>query len=109
MLEIIELSPGEIAPMSSASSIYLVKQGEVKLSTKDGVTVEQVTIRSFFGEEAFFPDAGHSLQARAVDHVELFQIQDYPLDQIPVVLWKLLETAVRRRSTQASVTSSANQ
>ncbi|GAB6040303.1 cyclic nucleotide-binding domain-containing protein [Endothiovibrio diazotrophicus] len=92
----LEMNPGDTAGPAPRRAIYLVEEGELHLERPDGSEVEALTAGDWFGEESLFPNRVPTLHARAVTPARLLQVTDYPLDEIPVVLWKMLESLSRR-------------
>ena len=93
----LEAGAGETLGPAEPRTLYLVDEGELVLERVDGCEVERLRAGDHFGEESFFGDPP-VLRARATAACRLIRVDDYPLDEIPVVLWKMLESANRRRN-----------
>jgi hemerythrin len=80
----------------------LVKQGELQLLTVDGTPLETVQIGDFCGEECFFPAMKAQFVVRTASASEVYIITRYPLLDIPIVHWKLLERCTKRTKLSRS-------
>jgi hypothetical protein len=80
----------------------LLKQGELQLLTADGTPLETVQIGDFCGEERFFPAMKARFMVRAATDSEVYIITQYPLLDIPIVHWKLLERCTKRTKLSKS-------
>ncbi len=92
------LAPGEVAPAPARNALNLVVSGALELLAPDGRPLELLGAGDYCGEEGTFDALPHSFAARALEAVEMVRIDGFPLTQIPVVLWKLLEARARRQN-----------
>ena len=94
---VVELDQGETIGPAEPRTLYLVDEGELELARENGEVLEPLAAGDHFGEESYFDADPSPLHARAKGPCRLIRVHDYPLDEIPVVLWKMLESAARRR------------
>jgi hemerythrin len=76
--------------------LFLVAEGSVVLENRQGIPVETLQPGDFFGEQNIIESGMESLIGRAVSDSVLLRISEFPLVDIPIVHWKLRETAARR-------------
>lgn len=82
-------------------SLALVKQGTLQLLTADGTPLELVQQGDFCGEEGLFSNIQSRFRIEAVTEADVFLVQ-YPLLDIPIVHWKLLERCTKRSKLSRS-------
>jgi hemerythrin len=87
--------------LPKAPAICLVKQGTVQVLTHDGTPLELVQHGDFCGEERLFPTIKAHFRFQAVTPLEIYLVQ-YPLLDIPIVHWKLLERCTKRTKLSRS-------
>lgn len=78
------------------SALYLVQSGTIQRFV-DGETRELLQAGEFFGEESAFFGATRGYQMVVAEPASIYQVPADLLREIPVVLWKLLETYQRRK------------
>lgn len=86
-----------------ADRLYLLKQGYLD-KMLDGQRVKTLQPGDFFGEEHVLQQNARPFHYRASDEIELQQLPAVLLQNVPVVMWKLLEA---HRETLASSLNSA--
>ena len=86
-----------------SSRLFLLKAGELKITKGSGEIVETLEVGDFCGEENFFSHNNETLIVEASQPSEVFIIGNYPLLEIPVVHWKLLEISAKRQKIQDSL------
>ncbi|NQU64741.1 MAG: bacteriohemerythrin, partial [SAR324 cluster bacterium] len=79
----------------STTALFLVKQGQAQLFDGSNL-LESVSEGEFFGEDTFF-GIPYLFGVRSEDPVEVYQIPQDAIRDIPIVRWKLFETMRRRR------------
>lgn len=78
-----------------SNSIGVVKTGEYERLV-DGEVVEQLGVGSFFGEERVLFNSPAKFEYRAKKGSSVFEIPSEIILDIPILIWKLLETHERR-------------
>ncbi|KJR42699.1 cyclic nucleotide-binding protein [Candidatus Magnetoovum chiemensis] len=88
------------------AELYLISQGAVRLSScskhKCGDkaaarnVIETLTAGDFFGEETIIHKSGNLYDAKIDKNSTIYKIPGEKLADIPVVIWKLLETSEKR-------------
>jgi len=81
--------------VEKTTDLFLVRQGQAQLFMGHSL-LETVSEGGFFGEDGFF-GMPYLFSVRSVDPLEVFQIPEEALRDIPIVRWKLYETLRRRR------------
>lgn len=89
---------GEIADTAVMPGLFLVAKGSVVLEDRQGRQIETLRLGDFFGEQGVLGLTADSFIGRAAAKSILMRITDYPLIEIPIVHWKMLEVAARRRA-----------
>ncbi|MFH2130018.1 MAG: bacteriohemerythrin [bacterium] len=79
----------------NATDLFLVKQGQAQLFVGHNL-LETVSEGEFFGEDSFF-GMPYLFAVRTVEPVELFQVPEAAIRDIPIVHWKLFKTMRQRR------------
>ncbi len=82
---------GDAAPW-----LCMLKSGQLQLMNRQEEVIETLTGCGYCGEENIFSKAGSQFTINAGTPSEVYLIQKYPLTEIPIVHWKLLETYVKR-------------
>jgi signal-transduction protein with cAMP-binding, CBS, and nucleotidyltransferase domain len=88
----------EIADTAVMPGLFLVAKGSVVLEDRQGRQIETLRLGDFFGEQGVLGLTADSFIGRAAAESILMRITDYPLIEIPIVHWKMLEVAARRRA-----------
>ena len=86
---------GEAIKNLSKTSLYLVKKGQLEISCRKNVP-QLLTETDFFGAESCVFKSNCSGSVMAKEPTELFEIPESVFKDIPIVLWKLLETYGKR-------------
>ena len=81
--------------ISNSSAIYLIKSGRCQRVVGDTV-IETLAAGGFFGEEQMLLNIKPDYECRTTEPSTIYEIPDDVLNDIPVVLWKLLETVEKR-------------
>jgi hemerythrin len=76
--------------------ICLLKTGELQITNARKEGIETLKIGDFCGEESLFADIHDTFRVQATQPSEVYLIKNYPLLEIPVVHWKLLEIYAKR-------------
>ncbi len=88
---------GEQISIQNLPGLYLVKQGELSISNSKGEVVESLKNGDFCGEESFFNKCLYNSTIKVTSPSEVYFIhQKYPLLEIPIVHWKLMELQEKR-------------
>ncbi len=87
---------GEPLEKIDASAIYLIKNG-VLARTADNRTRETLRSGDFFGEESAFFNEKMEDRMVVAEPASVYEVPFAVLKEIPVVLWKLLETHEKRK------------
>lgn len=80
---------------NDTTDLFLVKQGHAQLSMGQTL-LETVTEGGFFGEDGFF-GMPYLFSVRCIEPLEVYQVSEEAIRDIPIVLWKLYETLRKRR------------
>lgn len=89
------LSEGQRLPYKEEPMLCLLRSGELQIKNSRDEVIETVLPGDFCGEESFL-DKGKILLAKASRPSEVFLIKKFPLLEIPVVHWKMLERLDKR-------------
>ncbi len=82
--------------MNDSTGLCLLKQGELQLLSSSKAVIETLNIGDFCGEERLFSDKQKTFIVQTTKPSEIYRIQDYPVLEIPIVHWKLLESSAKR-------------
>lgn len=82
--------------MKESSWLCLLKQGELQLMNAGKDVIETLKIGDFCGEERLFSEIRDTFIVQASKPSEVYRIKNYPLLEIPIVHWKLLESSAKR-------------
>lgn len=85
----------EIIEVPNPSSVYVIKSGSCLRLVSD-MSFETLEPGNFFGEEQIVDGGKVEYQCRTVEPTVLYEIPENAVRDIPVVLWKLLETMEKR-------------
>ncbi len=88
-------SVGHEFAVENTTDLFLVKQGHAQLSMGQTL-METVSEGGFFGEDGFF-GMPYLFGIRCVEPLEVFQVPEDAIRDIPIVLWKLYGTLRKRR------------
>ncbi|MCP4273808.1 MAG: cyclic nucleotide-binding domain-containing protein [Gammaproteobacteria bacterium] len=88
-------SKGENIQIENKSILILLKEGEIIIST-DGKVINTIHPGDFCGEENILNDSPEPYEICATEDSDIYEIPGNILEDIPVVLWKLLETSEKR-------------
>lgn len=88
-------SVGHEFDVENTTDLFLVKQGHAQLSMGQTL-METVSEGGFFGEDSFF-GMPYLFGIRCIEPLEVFQLPENAIRDIPIVHWKLYETLRRRR------------
>lgn len=94
-IELHSYPPGHEFDAKTSTDLFLMKQGQAQLLVGHNL-VETVAEGDFFGEDSFF-GIPYLFGVRTVEPVEVFQIPQETIRNIPIIRWKLFETMRRRR------------
>ena len=87
----------ELLPTEESPGLYLLKEGELRITNREGMMVEELTSGNFCGEESLLSDEPSELYVQVKKPSVVNVIKDYPLLDIPIVHWKLLEISTKRK------------
>ncbi len=82
--------------MNDSAGLCLLKQGELQLLSSSNAVIETLNIGDFCGETHLFFDKQATFIVRTTRPSEVYHIAKYPLLEIPIVHWKLLESSAKR-------------
>ncbi len=88
----------ETIPIWGSPGLYLLKEGELQITNPRDEVIERLKMGDFFGEESLFSQSRDKFQVQTTQPSTVYSITDYPLLEIPIVHWKLLETSAKRKS-----------
>ncbi len=88
--------------MKGSPGLYLLKQGELQLVTLEGKYIETLHVGDVCGEERFFSENESPFVVRTTTPSIVYHITKYPLLEIPIVHWKLLEISAKRSKLGSS-------
>ena len=88
----------EVIQNLSPPSIVVIKSGKVE-RIFDSQVAETLSVGSFFGEEQVLFGSVQEFEFRTVEPSSIYQISGEVVFDIPIVLWKLLETFEKRSTT----------
>lgn len=101
-MESIAFAQGQLIAMEGCPALYLVREGEVEISS-GGKRIEAIQPGGFFGEECLILEKPALLEARAAKDSIVCRIPGKLLENIPVIQWKMLETFERCMRTLETV------
>jgi hemerythrin len=81
---------------NEAPELWLLKQGELQLLTSEGTAIDTLHVGDVCGEECLFADSQPALTVQTAKPSEVYHIKNYPLLDIPIIHWKLLEISDKR-------------
>lgn len=87
----------ELLPAGESPGLYLLKEGELRITNREGMVVEELFNGNFFGEESLLSGEPSELYVQVKKPSIVNLIKDYPLLDIPIVHWKLLEISTKRK------------
>ncbi|GAB4400449.1 MAG: hypothetical protein OHK0053_22070 [Microscillaceae bacterium] len=87
---------GESFPLFEGSGLNVLKNGKAVLLTSDGGAVENLKKGDFFGTECFFRLPNTSLEVFFMEDAEVYHLPLEVVLNIPIVYWKLYQTAQKR-------------
>ena len=87
---------GEHLVCPESDVLCLLKQGKLQLLNAGGAVIETLENGDFCGEEGFFPDNRKTFTVQTTEPSEVYFLKKYPLLEIPIVHWKLLEISAKR-------------
>jgi len=93
-----QCAQGEVADTEIMPGLFLVAKGSVVLEDRQGRQIEMLRPGDFFGEQGVLGLTTDSLIGRVTPESILLRITDYPLIEIPIVHWKMLEVSRRRKA-----------
>ncbi|MEN8264941.1 MAG: cyclic nucleotide-binding domain-containing protein [Nitrospirota bacterium] len=79
-----------------SQQLCLLKSGKLQIKDSREEIIETLKIGDFCGEETFFSDIHDKFIVEAARPSEVYLIKNFPLLEIPVVHWKLLEVSSKR-------------
>jgi hemerythrin len=94
----------ETIMMEKFPGLYLLKQGELQLTTLEGKPIETLYVGDFCGEESFFSENASPFIIQTTKPSVVYHITQYSLLEIPIVHWKLLEISAKRTKLASSRT-----
>ncbi|MBF0118174.1 MAG: cyclic nucleotide-binding domain-containing protein [Desulfobacterales bacterium] len=81
---------------SGSPTLFLIKEGEIKITNSKNETIEKLKNGDFFGEHTFFSEDFNEFKFVTIKPSILYLISDPFLLDIPIVHWKLLEIYSKR-------------
>ena len=93
----LSLSPGEELDLGNECGFRVIRRGKIQVLSPEGQPLEVLQEGDFFGEHGYLDEATPNVRLVADGPVELYKLGDYPLSDIPIVYWKLLETFEQRK------------
>jgi len=93
----LSLQSGDELPLNREQVFRVIRRGKIQVLGQNEEELELLQRGDFFGEHAYLEEAAPRIRLVADGPVELFEWVDYPLCNIPIVYWKLLETYTRRK------------
>lgn len=88
-------SAGHEFEVSNSSDLFVVSRGQAQLSVGQTL-MESVAEGDFFGEDGFF-GMPYLFNIHCSEPLEVYQIPEEAIRDIPIVRWKLYETLRKRR------------
>jgi len=92
--------PGVVLKGLPSDSIFLLNSGEIERII-DGEVVETLSPRTIFGEEQILHGGPQECELRTTGPCEIYEVPGSEIVDIPIVMWKLLETHELRLAAQA--------
>ncbi|MCG8571212.1 MAG: bacteriohemerythrin [Spirochaetes bacterium] len=90
-----KLKKAEIIETEYFEDIFLIKKGKIEILL-DNMVLETLTEGDIFGEEGMLDNAPSLCKYKTTTNCSLIGIPHQNIKEIPIVLWKLLETSNRR-------------
>ncbi|MCP4755218.1 MAG: response regulator [Proteobacteria bacterium] len=94
---------GNVDLKEEKPGICLLKSGSVGIVNAMDEEIESLKSGDFFGEDRLFPEMDCRFQFDVTQPSELVFIEDYPIMEIPIVHWKLLEILKKRSRSLESL------
>jgi len=91
------LAPREQLELGPERRFRVIRCGQMRVIGPAGRVLEVLQEGDYFGEHAYLDVLPPEVRLQADGVADLYELVDYPLDEIPVVYWKLLETWEQRR------------
>lgn len=89
---------GEHFAIFDGGGLYLIKSGKVALLTSEGGVIENLNNGAFFGVENTFGNQDNKFEVFFLEDTEVYHIPMEIVMNIPIVYWKMRETAERRNA-----------
>ena len=97
VMQLQKFNEKELLPAGESPGLYLLKEGELRITNREGMVVEELFNGNFFGEESLLSGEPSELYVQVKKPSVVNLIKDYPLLDIPIVHWKLLEISTKRK------------
>ncbi len=88
-------SKGENIQTGNKSNLILLKEGQINISA-DGKVINTIHPGDFCGEENILDESPVPYKLCVAEDSDIFEIPGDILENIPIVLWKLLESSEKR-------------
>jgi hemerythrin len=88
---------GQRLPIEEIRNLFLIKDGEIEIFY-DGNFIETQGSGGFFGEENNLFESQKAMSAITTEESTIFHVPNDQIKDIPIVMWKLLETFKRRKT-----------
>lgn len=92
-----DLVAGEALSLQQERRFWVIRRGRIQVLSRSGDPIEVLKEGDFFGEYAYLGGPVPNVRLVAEGPAMLYELIDYPLLDIPIVHWKLLETFERRK------------
>ncbi len=93
-------SKGENIQIGNKPNLILLKEGQINIIT-DGKVINTIKPGDFCCEENILDDSPEPCEFCATEDSDIYEIPGNILENIPVVLWKLLETSEKRTKNKS--------
>ncbi len=93
----LSLAPGEELNLGNERRFRVIRHGKIQVLSPKGQLLEVMREGDFCGEHSYLNEATPDVRLVAEELTILYELVDYPLSDIPIVYWKLLETYERRK------------
>ncbi len=94
-----EHAAGAVLDVLRADAVCVVESGKIE-QVRDGKVTDNIGPRNFFAEEQVLFGPNDEYSYRVVEPCRIYEIPQSVISDVPIVMWKMLESFEFRRSAQ---------